>query len=129
MPRRLGFSGTPSNLLAPSLVPCAFQSGTQATVLAVLLNPNILHIKPRPGAWSPKDLLKMVIDEKEGGPFNALIDTGALITGYDNRQVAQYIMKNDAHARCVAPPSIRSIGAIRPLLVGVGAKRERGDFF
>ena len=68
-------------------------------MLATLLNPNILHIKPKPGVWSPKDLLKIVIDEKEGGPFNALIDTGALITGYDNRQVAQFVMKNDAHAR------------------------------
>ena len=96
---RLGFSGTPSNLLAPSLVPCAFQSGTQATVLAVLLNPNIMHVKPKPGVWSPKDLLKMVLDEKENGPFNALIDTGALITGYDNTQVAQFVLKNDTHAR------------------------------
>ena len=88
---RLGFSGTPSNLLAPSLVPCAFQPGTQAKVLNVLLNPNILRLKRHKGAWSPKDLLKMLLAEGH----NALIDTGALITGFDNRQVAQYMMRND----------------------------------
>ena len=92
---RLGFSGTPSNLLAPSLVPCAFQPGTQAKVLHTLLNPSILSLKRKRGAWVPKDLLKMVLVDG----YNALIDTGALITGLDNSQVAKYIMQNDKHGR------------------------------
>ena len=38
---RLGFSGTPSNLLPPSLWPCKFQEGTQATVLGTLMDPKV----------------------------------------------------------------------------------------
>jgi hypothetical protein len=90
---RLGFSGTPSNLLAPSLVPCRFQTGTQSKVLGVLMNPSILKLARHAGPWAPRDLLRMVAT----GDYNALIDTGALITGYDNMEVAQYMCRHDSN--------------------------------
>ena len=88
---RLGFSGTPSNLLPTALYPCKFQVGTQATILNTLLDPRIVALKRMVGAWTPRMILDMVCKNK----YNALIDTGALITGYSNHGVIKYVLQHD----------------------------------
>jgi hypothetical protein len=52
---RLGFSGTPSNLLPPSLWPCKFQEGTQATVLGTLMDPKVTREQGNKGTNDPRD--------------------------------------------------------------------------
>ena len=44
-----------------------------------------------PGPWDPKRVLETVVD----GQYNALIDTGALVTGMSNQQVAQFVLAQD----------------------------------
>ena len=47
-------------------------------------------VYPKVGkAWTVEGLLRHVA----AGPFHALIDTGALITGYTNLEVAEYLLK------------------------------------
>jgi hypothetical protein len=41
--------------------------------------------------WTAKGLLKDICTADP--PFHALIDTGALITGMDNEEVARYLLK------------------------------------
>ena len=85
---RLGFSGTPSNLLPPSLWPCKFQEGTQATVLRTLMDPAVVGLKRLRGAWTPREVLVLVAR----GGYRALIDTAALITGLSNHDVAKFVL-------------------------------------
>ena len=88
---RLGFSGTPSNLLPTALYPCKFQVGTQAKILDILLDPRVVALKRMVGSWDPTGVLQMFC--RSG--YNALIDTGALITGYTNHEVAKFVLKHD----------------------------------
>ena len=49
------------------------------------------HRRPMVGAWTPRMILDMVCKNK----YNALIDTGALITGYSNHGVIKYVLQHD----------------------------------
>lgn len=95
--RRLGFSGTPSNLLPVDIVPCHFEKGSEGRIIRSLTDDEITMEAPMSRAlsenddqeWSVKGVLDMIAQSTE---YRALIDTGALITGYSNEEVARYLV-------------------------------------
>ena len=90
--QRIGFSGTPSSLLPTELSPCHFEAASEGKIIATLCDPKLCAhtVYPKVGkAWTVEGLLKHIA----AGPFHALIDTGALITGYTNFEVAEYLLK------------------------------------
>jgi hypothetical protein len=93
--KRIGFSGTPSNLLPMDLGDCQYEPGSDGRVLSVLTNPSVVNIEQK-HSWSAKMLLVDVATayERTQVPVHALIDTGALITGMDNLAVASFLLEN-----------------------------------
>lgn len=87
--KRIGFSGTPSNLLPTDLGSCMYEPGSDGKVMHVLSSDEVVSIK-RKTDWTAKSLLRDVAASDP--PIHALIDTGALITGMDNEQVAHYLL-------------------------------------
>ena len=95
--RRLGFSGTPSNLIPRQTLPCAFEHGSEGQILRALTDERVtsnsrLSAKAAklPKAWN----VRWVLDEIAGAvpPYHVLIDAGALITGFSNEDVARYLV-------------------------------------
>ena len=113
---RCGFSGTPSDLLPregvtskeveahPELsgtdiagaahdreiFPCAFESGSDGRMLQTLSDPAITTVLELGSDWGVVKLLRMVATNS----FHALIDSGALVTGFDNEEVARFLLDN-----------------------------------
>eukprot|EP00516_Mucochytrium_quahogii_P008420 CAMPEP_0203758104 /NCGR_PEP_ID=MMETSP0098-20131031/10854_1 /ASSEMBLY_ACC=CAM_ASM_000208 /TAXON_ID=96639 /ORGANISM=" , Strain NY0313808BC1" /LENGTH=3866 /DNA_ID=CAMNT_0050650355 /DNA_START=244 /DNA_END=11840 /DNA_ORIENTATION=- len=87
--KRIGFSGTPSNLLPIDLGECLYEPGSDGRIMHVLSSTDVVSME-RKHNWTAKSLLRDVAC----GSFNALIDTGALITGMDNEQVARYLLEH-----------------------------------
>uniref|UniRef100_A0A0G4G6D4 ubiquitinyl hydrolase 1 n=1 Tax=Chromera velia CCMP2878 TaxID=1169474 RepID=A0A0G4G6D4_9ALVE len=90
-PRRVGFSGTPSNLMPVELGPCSFEHMTDAKIIWTMTNPVICRAVPLKPNWRVSGVLTMVANAQP--PYHALIDTGALITGLSNLEVAQYLLR------------------------------------
>jgi len=91
---RLGFSGTPSNLLPKTMQPCRMEPGSEARIVRLLSDPTYVdtsHIRN----WTPDSLLDFVATHQDaaGHGFHALIDRGALITGMSNLEVAQALLR------------------------------------
>lgn len=89
---RLGFSGTPSDLLPIEFQPCNYERGDDANMLHVLTSTEVVDAHYMNTGWSVEKLLDAVATADP--PFNALIDTGALITGMSNYEVAVYLLEN-----------------------------------
>ena len=89
--RRIGFSGTPSDLLPIELGRCHYELGSDGQMMAVLTSPDIVSHEVANEAWSPESLLQRIATSVSPR-FHALIDTGALITGLTNLQVAQRLL-------------------------------------
>ena len=89
--KRLGFSGTPSNLLPVEFGECRFEEGDDGKILQTLTNPLVASIDVLPSAWTARSVLDCVASASP--PYHALIDTGALVTGYENLAVAQYLLQ------------------------------------
>ena len=87
--KTVGFSGTPSDLLPISLGSCGYERGSEGKMIHTLTNPAVADLMDAPLGWTVSGLLDPLISHEPH--FNALIDTGALITGMSNLQVAQYI--------------------------------------
>ena len=87
---RLGFSGTPSDLLPLELGHCHYAPGDDAKILHILTSPLNCSYLPFPLDWSVEGLLRSIATANP--PYNALIDTGALVTGLSNLQVAQALL-------------------------------------
>nr|CCA25882.1 hypothetical protein ALNC14_120260 [Albugo laibachii Nc14] len=87
--KRIGFSGTPSNLLPMDLGACLYEPMSDGGIFHALTDPAIVTIEKK-RSWSSMSLLLDVA--RAVPPFHALIDTGALITGYDNEQVARFLL-------------------------------------
>ncbi|GFE55264.1 EF hand family protein, putative [Babesia ovis] len=91
-PIRLGFSGTPSQLLPVEMGTCHYSQGTDGMILKVLTDPTVVKgptiLKK---GWTSETILDLVAKS----PLKplALIDTGALITSLSNLQVAQELLK------------------------------------
>ena len=93
---RLGFSGTPSDLLPLDLGRCGYERGSDGQMLSVLTDARVVNATLAPPGWSVRSLLRHVATATPR--FHALIDTGALITGLSNRQVAAYLLAQRAMA-------------------------------
>jgi hypothetical protein len=102
----LGFSGTPSGLLPTSLGKCEFEYGSEAKIVKVLTTPHLIcplypdkpdntlckTIFTSKDSWSVSDVLLGIASANP--PYHALIDTGALITGYSNEEVARFMLEH-----------------------------------
>ena len=88
--KRIGFSGTPSNLLPLDLGECFYEPGSDGRVLSVLTNSEVAHAEVLPDSWTPLRLLDRIAAAQP--PYSALIDAGALITNMDNEEVARYLL-------------------------------------
>ena len=86
--QRLGFSGTPSDLLPVELGQCHYEKGSDAKMLRFLTDPHVTSQEVLPADWSVTQILDHVAGANtapgKSSPFHALIDTGALITGMSN---------------------------------------------
>jgi hypothetical protein len=87
---RVGFSGTPSDLLPLELGECQYERGSDGAMLYTLCNPSICSVLFVPSNWNVRSLLDTIAQ----GPYHALIDTGALITGMTNYEVASYLLEH-----------------------------------
>jgi hypothetical protein len=87
---RLGFSGTPSDLLPIDFGVAQYQRGDDAQMLSVLTSPDVVAYTFAPASWTPLSLLGTIAAAQP--PYHSLIDGGALITGMTNLQVARYLL-------------------------------------
>jgi len=90
--RRVGFSGTPSDLLPNELGQCQYEKGDDGKMLATVLDPEVCSTHEMPKGWSIEDLIELAATATEPR-IHALIDTGALVTGRTNKQVATELLK------------------------------------
>ncbi|AIO00701.1 hypothetical protein LPMP_311130 [Leishmania panamensis] len=88
--KRIGFSGTPSNILPLDLGECFYEPGSDGRVLSVLTNPEVVHAEVLPDSWTPLRLLDRIAAAQP--PYSALIDAGALITNMSNEEVARCLL-------------------------------------
>ena len=88
--RRVGFSGTPSDLLPEELGQCHYDEGVDGKIYHYLTSLNIMSSRLLGSEWTVTSILDGII--KSDPPFHALIDTGALITGMSNYDVARYML-------------------------------------
>jgi hypothetical protein len=89
-PSRVGFSGTPSDLLPLDLGRCGYEEGSDGQMLHVLTNERYTRVDFVASGWTVDSLLERVANSEPR--FHALIDTGALITGLGNKGVAQRLL-------------------------------------
>ena len=93
--RRVGFSGTPSDLLPLELGSCGYEKGSDGQMISVLTSPDYVDMTSISEGWSVESLLTHIATARasNGEPaFHALIDTGALVTGMSNLEVAQFLL-------------------------------------
>ena len=88
--RRVGFSGTPSNLL-PRGMRCEFEPGSEAEIATVLTSPSVLSVHVMDKQWSARSLLRWFAQHDP--PLHALIDAGALITNMSNVEIARELLR------------------------------------
>jgi hypothetical protein len=101
--RRIGFSGTPSDLLPIELGKCGYEKKADGQMLSVLSDPDVCSFEVVAEGWSPNNLLDRIShasSSSSGSQYHALIDTGALITGLTNLQVAQRLVSGDGLPWC-----------------------------
>lgn len=89
---RIGFSGTPSELLPHEMGPCCYEQGTDGKVLHLLTSSSVVSFEILPTDWTVSSLLQLVAAARDP-PVHALIDTGALISGISNYEVAQSLLR------------------------------------
>ena len=87
---RLAFSGTPSNLLPLDLGTCQYEPGSEGKIVHTLTSAQVVKATVK-AKWNAQSLLRDVATQTNP-PSNVLIDTGALITGMDNREVAEFLL-------------------------------------
>jgi hypothetical protein len=90
--KRIGFSGTPSDLLPVELGSCGYERCSDGQMIHVLTSPHVCSFEVVAEGWSPQSLLESIACS-ENPRYHALIDTGALITGLTNLQVAQNLLR------------------------------------
>ena len=88
--RRLGFSGTPSDLLPEELGQCQYDEGVDGQILDFLTSESIVSSRMLGSEWSVSKLLDDIATANP--PFHVLLDCGALITGMSNFDVAKYLL-------------------------------------
>jgi len=88
--QRFGFSGTPSDLMPKELGECGYEEATEGKIMSVMTSPDVVSYEEVQGKWSVQSLLEDIA-RRQPRP-HALIDTGALITGMTNEQVARFLL-------------------------------------
>ena len=86
---RVGFSGTPSYLLPLDFGDCGPEPGSDGQIVSVLTSPEVVSAEVK-SEWTALSLLADIA--KAEPPFHALIDTGALVTGFTNEEVADALL-------------------------------------
>lgn len=101
--RRIGFSGTPSDLLPIELGKCGYEKKSDGQMISVMTDPGVCSFEVVAEGWSPHFLLDKIAHAPalfDGSKYHALIDTGALITGLTNLQVAQRLLSGGGLPWC-----------------------------
>ena len=93
--RRVGFSGTPSDLLPEELGKCEYEEGVDGKIMNYLTDTNVVSSINVGEGWTVSSLLQNVISTN----YHCLIDTGALITGMSNFDVAEFLIDNGLHEK------------------------------
>ena len=83
------FQGASAVALPPTVAPPPRQ-GDDAKMLSTLTNPAIVSTHALPAGWKVAAALEQVAALRP--PVHALIDAGALVTGYTNREVAEFLL-------------------------------------
>ena len=91
---RVGFSGTPSSLLPLEMGKTLYEHGADGLMLCAMTDPNIVSAEVAQESWSVKGLLLTIAQQPTAKRYSALIDTGALITGMSNVEVATFLLEN-----------------------------------
>ena len=60
-------------------------------MLTTILDPNVATHELLPDNWSVQTVLERIASSSSPR-YHALIDTGALITGYSNQEVAEFLL-------------------------------------
>lgn len=79
--RRIGFSGTPSDLLPIELGKCDYEKGSDGQMLHVMTSLDVCSFEVIPPSWTPQSLLHRICTSElssDGPRFHALIDTGVV---------------------------------------------------
>lgn len=87
--QRLGFSGTPSDMLPVELGKCRYEKGSDAKMMFLLTSPQVVSHQVLASSWTVRSVLEGVAK----GNYHALLDTGALITGMTNVEVAASLLR------------------------------------
>ena len=137
--RRIGFSGTVSSLVPLELGECGYEKGADGKVLNVLTSGEVVtwSLKER---WTVLGLLDDIAAAASSPTtrFHSLIDTGALITGLENHQVAAYLLSRGLagfdgvvylNRHDDAMILLRSAGAAIPLSQSGVALERRFSFY
>jgi len=92
----LGFSGTPNDLLPRSMGACVYAKGDDGKVIQALSSIQTVSVWEL-GSWTPSSILDVVAKARASNSrrpkYHALIDSGALVTGMTNKEVAEYLLK------------------------------------
>lgn len=92
--RTIGFSGTPSDLLPDDLGQCNFAEEEEGEIIYTLSRQDVVSCAFVPEKqWSVHQLLQDIASSTNPSYF-ALIDSGALITGMSNEEVARFLLSN-----------------------------------
>eukprot|EP01033_Poteriospumella_lacustris_P010457 gene10460-7435_t len=89
--KRVGFSGTPSDLLPQELGRCDYETGDDGMMINTCLDRGVSSYEFIEDKWTVEVLLERIA-KSESPRYHALIDTGALITGYSNLEVAKQLL-------------------------------------
>ena len=88
--RRVGFSGTPSDLLPEELGQCHYDEGVDGQIIHYLTSESIVSSRFLSAEWTVTRLLDDIATANP--PFHVLLDCGALVTGMSNYDVARYLL-------------------------------------
>jgi len=89
--RRLGFSGTPSDLLPEDLGAPYYEPGDDARMVRVLTDTAAMGLEVLADGWDARAVLRRAA--RATPPRHALIDSGALVTGLSNAAAAAYLLE------------------------------------
>eukprot|EP00931_Biecheleriopsis_adriatica_P032930 TRINITY_DN19156_c0_g1_i1.p1 TRINITY_DN19156_c0_g1~~TRINITY_DN19156_c0_g1_i1.p1 ORF type:complete len:5580 (-),score=1373.58 TRINITY_DN19156_c0_g1_i1:6-15065(-) len=111
--QRLGFSGTPSELMPRELGQCEYEPGSEGEVVSTLTSPSVVSFTCLGTDWTVEALLDAVAEAARRGECQALIDTGALVTGLTNKEVAEHLLglrkRTDGSMPVTLPDSIEGV--------------------
>ena len=97
---RMGFSGTPNDLLPKSMGACVYDAGCDGRIAATLTSDNVVTgLQVLDSDWTPLKLLQRIVHAANGGVAHALIDCGALVTNLTNFEVATILLDSLSGAK------------------------------